>query len=152
MDKFVLSLLVSFLATMGLISFYKLIAVIHASTLDPVPVLGAFLTQGKKFTYPAGVFLHVLGGIFFGLLYIFMFQMLPLPDWGHYTFVYAVVGMAMGFNHGMLDTLIFSIVLTRFHPLEQFRKRGLEIAIVHGVALIPYGFLIGVLYKVLLAF
>jgi len=151
MIYFLLCLLVSVLATGAVLLYFWTLESTKISSVSIIRSFGAFFSEKNTDYFKNGFILHILGGIFFGLLYILLFRILPIPEEGRYTFMYAIVGMGMGFNHGMLDTLALSVLFPKHHPVEQYKKAGLEIAIFHGLGLIPFGFLMGILYKIFLA-
>ena len=151
MIYFLLCLLVSFLATAGLLLYCWMLETTKISSVSIIRSFGSLFSEKKKNFFKNGILFHLVGGFFFGLLYILLFRILPIPDEGRYTFMYAILGMGMGFNHGMLDTLVLSVMFPKHHPVEQYKKAGLEIAIFHGVGLIPYGLFMGILFKLFLA-
>lgn len=151
MAYFSLCVLVSVLATVFLLTYLWALEKTKIASVSIIRSFGSLFSQDKKAYFKSGIIFHLACGFFFGLLYIFLFRILPIPGWGRYTFMYGVVGMGMGFNHGMLDALVLSILLPKHHPIDSYKKAGLETAILHGIGLIPYGLVIGILFKIFLA-
>lgn len=144
MNFFYSALLICLISTSFLLFCYWCLYRFKIVKVDLVRFFGSAFTENDRLAYRYGLFIHTLGGVFFGCLYILMFYLIPLPSENH-NFVYPALGFSMGFNHGMIDSLALSIFIPRFS--SRYKELGLHIAIFHGLALIPYGLFIGVLFK-----
>ena len=136
---------------MGIISgifvllFFAAIRKMNLYTVDGVSAIGSLLTQKDENARIVGSIFHILGAIFYTFIYFLVFRLVPVPkDAG--SWIYPVLGLGLGFNHGMLAALVLGIILTRFHSMEKYRKLGFGIAIIHSIAHIFYGIVVAILY------
>lgn len=106
----------------------------NGTPCDVIGLVGSFLTGDERARgrYLGGV-TFVLGGIAFTLLYALLVAQLmaageamPSLRLGLGTptridLAYPLAGIAMGFAHGIVVTLLMTIVVTEHHPLERHR-------------------------------
>jgi hypothetical protein len=54
-----------------------------------------------------------------------------------------MMGAVVGLIHGIVVSFILLAVVRDLHPLDQFRKAGLEVALAHIAGHVGYGFCVG---------
>lgn len=137
-----------FLSTVIMLLFFELLKLTKIFKVDIIRAVGSFILQKEAHSYLLGAFLHLFYGTLCGYIYIFIFSTVPVPDLSKYGAVYTILGVGLGFNHGMIVALIFSIFFTQYHQVIKFRKAGFGVAVYQAVGHIVYGLALGVLYRI----
>jgi hypothetical protein len=106
---------------------------------DMVRALGSFIIKREEGSFLPGLVIHMVGGIIFAFLYLWMWTLFPMEAPGHYIYL----GAIFGFFHGLAVSFMLVIVVAEHHPLERFRRVGFAVALVHLVAHVVYGVTLG---------
>lgn len=109
--------------------------------VDMVMAIGSFFTGRKENATRFGILIHVGSGIFFGLVYGLIFSaisMTTLPE-------VFLVGIGLGFLHGLGMAYVLMISMAEKHPLQEFRSVSLLIGVIHLAGHIVFGATVGLL-------
>lgn len=106
---------------------------------DMIVALGSLFTKSRQTAWRVGAMLHGVAAIAFAMLYAL--AMLSLG----YTHLPAslLVGIAIGFGHGLVVSLGLVWVVAEQHPLEEFNEAGLAIGLSHLLGHVVYGAVVG---------
>ncbi len=138
---------VGLLSACGMLVFFLALQRFNLATFNVVSALGSFLRQKEEGAYWVGAVLIFLFGAFFGPLYGLAFKFVPIPSSiTDLHLIFVILGMGLGFNHGMLCAIVIAVFFTRFHPLSRYREVGFLTAMYFAFANIFYGALIGFFY------
>ncbi len=138
---------VGFFSTLLMLIFFEIIKRTKTFNVDIIKSVGSFLIQKEEHSYVLGVLIHLLYGTLCGYIYIFIFSAVPVPDLLKYGSVYTILGVGLGFNHGVLVALLVSSFFTQYHQVTKFRKAGFSLAVYQAIGHIIYGLSIGILYR-----
>ncbi|MGE9289906.1 MAG: hypothetical protein ACQKBT_02875, partial [Puniceicoccales bacterium] len=103
--------------------------------VDMVLAIGSYFTGTKENASRFGILIHLGSGILFGLLYGLVFaatDKTSLPD-------VFLIGIGIGFLHGLGMAYALMIFLSERHPLPEFRSVSLIIGVVHLAGHIVFG-------------
>ena len=130
--------LAGIIATAGMTAFLWLIDKTGKVNANMVRALGSALTRSVETSLVPGLIIHFVSGIFFAFIYIYALNMIQLGS----LFSLALAGGIIGFAHGFAFSFIM-VILAEHHPVERFQNAGFQVAIVHFIAHIIYGILVG---------
>ncbi|MEJ2535822.1 MAG: hypothetical protein P8048_01980, partial [Calditrichia bacterium] len=99
---------------------------------------GSAVTRSYETSLFPGTLIHFSSGIIFGLIYLYIFQMLQL----NYLSSFLIAGGIVGLAHGFAFSFIM-VILAEHHPVDRFQNAGFQVAIAHFIAHIVYGVLVG---------
>lgn len=107
---------------------------------DMILALGSLLTKSRANATMVGRAVHLASAVAFAFVYALLmlfagFTALPQS---------LMLGIGIGFAHGMIVSLILIWVVADHHPLEEFREADLAIGLSHLVGHIAYGAFVGV--------
>jgi hypothetical protein len=60
-----------------------------------------------------------------------------------------VLGSMMGFVQGLVVSIGLVIVVAEHHPVERFRKAGVKVALIHLIAHVIFGAIVGLVSALL---
>ena len=106
---------------------------------DMILALGSLLTKSRENAYRVGLVIHVTAAIGFALVYTLLmvtlgYTHLPMS---------LMLGLGVGFMHGLLVSLMLVWVVSDHHPLEEFKEADLLVGLTHLVGHVAYGAVIG---------
>ncbi len=107
---------------------------------DMVRALGSGVTRSIEKSLVPGLAIHFMAGIPFAMIYILAFHILRAGTIQGLVYT----GLLFGFVHGFFFSFIM-VVLAEHHPVERFQEAGFQTAIVHLVAHIFYGGMVGLI-------
>ena len=61
---------------------------------------------------------------------------------------YALLGLALGFVHGIAVSVVLAKLLAEHHPVKDFQHVDTGVAVIHVFAHMVYGLALGVLYAI----
>ena len=104
-----------------------------------IRAIGSLFTRSYEDSFGLGLTVHFIVGIIIAFVYIALISLLaPVSLAG--TIAY---GGMIGLAHGVAFGFLLVGAVAEHHPLEQFRKAGLEVAIAHLTGHVIYGVLVG---------
>lgn len=106
-----------------------------------VRAVGSAATRSIETSLWPGLIIQFVSGIIFAFFYITALKMLQLQ--GISSLV--IAGGVLGFGHGFAFSFIM-VILAEHHPVEKFQNAGFQVAIVHFLAHIVYGMIVGLVY------
>lgn len=136
-------LLSGFVATLIMIGIMELVTRSQLANADMVRAIGSIFTKSYINSLKPGLLIHFTSGVIFAFAYFLMFNLI-LPDKLNLG---AVVGLAIGFFHGMVITLALVNLVIKYHPVQRFRIAGFYMALAHIIGHMIYGLTLGVMYS-----
>lgn len=106
---------------------------------DMIVALGGLLTRSRESAWRVGAIVHAAAAIGFAVLYTLL--MLKLGYTAMPTSM--MLGLGVGFVHGLIVSLGLVWVVAEQHPLEEFSEAGLAIGLSHIVGHVVYGGVVG---------
>lgn len=106
---------------------------------DMVRALGSFFTKSLNKSFQVGIIIHFISGIFFAFFYSIAITSFNIS--GFLSF--AGAGTLIGFIHGAVVAFLLVSTVAENHPLKKFQQAGFSVAVVHWVAHLIYGFIVG---------
>lgn len=109
---------------------------------DMLRALGSVITRKYENSFKPGLAIHLIGGILFALIYVFVWSMFPEIASASVA-RHILLGAFCGFAQGLVTSISLVVFVAEHHPLEQFRVAGFNVAIVHLFAHVVYGATVG---------
>lgn len=106
---------------------------------DMTRALGSLITRRYENSLLPGLALNFAGGCVFAVGYLLVLRSLNLQTMG----ASLAVGTAMGTFHGATMSFVLMALVADTHPVERFRKAGVEVAAAHVVGHVAYGMGVG---------
>jgi hypothetical protein len=103
-----------------------------------VRALGSALTRSVETSLWPGLIIQFVSGILFAFVYMTALNMLQLQEISSLV----IAGGVIGFAHGFAFSFVM-VILAEHHPVEKFQNAGFQVAIIHFLAHIVYGVLVG---------
>jgi hypothetical protein len=106
---------------------------------DMVVALGSLFTKSRETAWRVGALIHSIAAIGFAMAYLLLMVALgstALP-WS------MVLGVGVGFLHGLIVSLGLVWVVAEQHPLEEFNEAGMAIGLSHVLGHVFYGGMVG---------
>ncbi|HEX2869102.1 MAG TPA: hypothetical protein VHO03_18820 [Ignavibacteriales bacterium] len=111
---------------------------------DMVRAIGSMITKSYNNAFRTGIVIHFAWGIFFGIVYTIVIAMFNAR-----TLLYTTtIGSSIGFVHGFAVSMLLVVVVAEHHPVEKYRKPGIEVAVAHFAAHLLYGIMVGLMVGV----
>ena len=105
---------------------------------DMIRAIGTIFTSYEE-SFSTGIKIHYIIGVAVAFIYIALISLLqPANLWG-----YTGVGTMIGLFHGVAFAFLLIVAVAEHHPLEKFRKAGLEVAVAHLAGHVIYGLVVG---------
>jgi len=117
----------------------KLVARTGWARGDMIVAVGSLFTKTRATAFSVGLVLHVLSAIVFGQIYTVLLIGLSLAAWPEGLFA----GAGFGVFHGLVVSLALCWVVADQHPLEEFRRTGVSVALTHFIGHVAYGVVVG---------
>ena len=134
--------LIGLLATTAMTTFLYLVNGAGLANGDMVRAIGSAITKRYEGSFKTGLGVHCVSGIIFAGIYVYILSLVP-PLADDQAIKLAGLGAMLGFVHGLVVSLGLVVVVAEHHPIEQFRKAGVGVALVHLLAHVVYGGVIG---------
>lgn len=104
-----------------------------------VVALGSLVTESRQGAKRVGVVLHAAAAVVFSLGYTLILQAAGVA-----TIPAALaLGLAIGFVHGMVVSILLVWVVAEHHPLEEFKEADLAIGLCHLAGHVAFGGFVG---------
>lgn len=109
---------------------------------DVVRAVGALITNREDGAFKVGMWVHLASGIIFAYIYLgfMMLSHLPLDFW---------TGLVAGVIHGAIVMLLVCITVMEHHPIKKYHQRGPMTGVIHFVAHMIYGAVVGLTVQLL---
>ena len=104
-----------------------------------IRAIGSMFTGSYEDSFGPGLVVHFIAGIIIAFIYVALISLLA-PGSLAGTIAY---GGMIGLAHGVAFGFLLVVSVAEHHPLEQFRRAGLEVAIAHLIGHVIYGVLVG---------
>ncbi|WP_309386129.1 hypothetical protein [Cerasicoccus frondis] len=104
-----------------------------------IVALGSLLTHSRERAAQVGLIIHLVSGIFFGLIYTWALMAIGAQSFGA---VFLLGGM-FGVLHGAVVAVGLVASISDFHPLPEYRKATWVVGFTHGLAHVVYGLVMG---------
>ncbi|ACB74820.1 hypothetical protein [Opitutus terrae] len=143
-----ISLLISYLATSiaaGVLGGAAMLGAMGLMTRgglsrgNMVEALGGLITKSRANAFRVGLIAHALSAVVFAMIYAF--GMLWLGATGMPQAL--VLGLAGGFFHGLIVSLMLVWVVAEGHPFEEYNEAGLAVGVAHLFGHVVYGAVVG---------
>jgi hypothetical protein len=138
METFLIAL-AGIIGTTGMVLLMSLIHRMRWANADMVRAIGSVYTRSKELSFLPGLVLHYTAGITFAFAYALLVGVSPASTPG------AIFGicLATGAVHGIVVSLLLTVIVAEHHPVREFRRAGLGVALAHVVGHLAYGLCIG---------
>ncbi len=138
MEAIVTTILAGLLSTAAMSGFLYLVHFSGAANADMIRALGSMLTKNFDNAMLAGLVTHAISGVMFAFPYAIVLGLAPVS--GYAT---TAVGGLVGFFHGFVFSFMLIALIAESHPIERFRNAGVSVAVVHLLAHVVYGSMMG---------
>lgn len=129
------------IATAGMTALLWLFDKTGKINANMVRAIGSAVTRSAETSLWPGLIIQFVSGILFAFIYMTALNMLQLQ--GILSLV--IAGGVIGFAHGFAFSFVM-VILAEHHPVEKFQNAGFQVAIVHFLAHIIYGLLVGLVF------
>jgi hypothetical protein len=130
-------LLVVLAGVTGTVLMTLVMVIIHKrgwANADMIRAIGSLVTRRYENSLGPGLLLHLTAGCLFAIPYLFVMRSLGSTN----ILQMISIGMTIGTFHGAAMIFIL-MALAEKHPVEQFRKAGVDVAWAHVVGHMAYG-------------
>ncbi len=104
-----------------------------------IRAIGSLFTRSYEDSFGLGLTVHFIVGIIIAFVYVALISLLePASLAGAIAY-----GGMIGLAHGVAFGFLLVVVVAEHHPLEQFRRAGLEVVVAHLFGHVVYGVLVG---------
>jgi uncharacterized protein DUF6789 len=104
-----------------------------------IRAIGSMFTRSYEDSFGPGLVVHFIAGVIIAFIYVALISLLA-PETLAGTIAY---GGMIGLAHGIAFGFLLVVAVAEHHPLERFRRAGLEVAIAHLIGHVIYGVLMG---------
>jgi uncharacterized membrane protein YagU involved in acid resistance len=141
METLLNTVIAGLIATLGMSVVMYGIHATGMANADMVRALGSLLTKDTRRALGAGFITHVVSGIMFAFPYAIIISAFP----GTATVAPILLGALLGLFHGFVFSFIMIAMVAESHPLPEYRKAGVSVAVAHIAGHIAYGTLVGLM-------
>ncbi|NDE16654.1 hypothetical protein EBZ80_17155 [bacterium] len=134
-------------ATTAMTSFLYIIHWTGFANGDMVRAIGSAITGREEKSLLPGMAFHFIAGILFAALYIYTLSFIPDMARGSPGRVARLteLGALLGFVQGLIVSFGLVIAVAEHHPIDRFREAGFRVALVHIVAHVIFGAVVGMM-------
>ena len=133
-------MIVGILATSIMTLFLYLVRALKIADTDMLSAIGTLVTRNTEHNSRAiGLIIHAIAGIIFAFVYLIAAASLGFEPGRDFIYF----GTIIGFAHGVIFSMVMTILVAEHHPIERFREKGFSVVAAHAIAHIIYGFSIG---------
>jgi hypothetical protein len=148
MEALVDMTIIGIVATASMSCFLWLISGLTNTHCDMVRAVGSIYTHDEKNSLVPGLIMQFTAGLLMTYIYGIFLEHLDLKA----SYEYAILGMLMGFIHGLIVSLVLAKLLGEHHPVEVYQTVTKRTVYAHLFAHIVFGLVIGTMYGTFLAF
>jgi hypothetical protein len=127
------------IGAMAMNAFMRLVSFRFSQRVDMTIAVGSLLTGRVDNARMIGTLIHAGSGVIFGAVYLLLFSLtglVRLPE-------ILMLGLGIGFVHGLVVSYGLMFVVSERHPVEQFRTATIEIGLIHLVGHVLFGLTVG---------
>lgn len=128
-------------ATLGMSTVMYGIHATGITNADMVRAIGSLLTKNKRKAMSAGFVTHIISGIMFAFPYAIIISAFPESD----VLAPVSLGALLGLFHGFVFSFVMIAMVAENHPLEEYKKAGVSVAIAHIAGHVVYGIIVGLM-------
>lgn len=121
--------------------FMRQVSTAYSKRGDMIRALGSFFTGKLENSASIGTAIHSLAGIFFGIIYFYIMNLMGAFQFPHAIFL----GIGFGFFHGLITSYGLMFYASERHPIEAYKKATLEEGMLHLIGHIIFGAVVGFL-------
>ena len=129
------------IATAGMTALLWLFDKTGKINANMVRAIGSAVTRSAETSLWPGLIIQFVSGILFAFIYMTALNMLQMQE----ILSLVIAGGVIGFAHGFAFSFVM-VILAEHHPVEKFQNAGFQVAIVHFLAHIVYGLLVGLVF------
>ncbi|MEQ8350796.1 MAG: hypothetical protein RH862_04885 [Leptospiraceae bacterium] len=133
------------IATLGMSVVMYSIHAMGVANADMIRALGSLITRTKEKALPAGLIAHLISGMMFAFPYAIIISSFPQASGA----TAPSLGALLGLFHGFVFSFIMIALVAENHPLDEYKKVGVSVAIAHIAGHVAYGVLIGLMVYLL---
>ncbi|MCC6711748.1 MAG: hypothetical protein IT344_00150 [Candidatus Dadabacteria bacterium] len=139
MSTFLVTVLAGIVATSGMSLLMWAITRSGIAEADMIRAIGTIFTRSGKSAFTVGLVVHYIVGVVIAFAYVALISIIG------YSSVAGAIGLGclISVAHGVAFGFVLVISVAEHHPMERFRKAGMEVAVAHFAGHVVYGFLIG---------
>lgn len=104
-----------------------------------IVALGSLLTGSRTNAWRVGVIMHSVSTCVFAILYTLALVAMEMTDLP----AAFVIGLGIGFVHGMLVSLMLVWIVAENHPLEEFSRASFAVGLAHLAGHVAFGGAVG---------
>ena len=104
-----------------------------------IVALGSLVTRTRDRAVGVGVTVHAVAAILFSAVYVLLFRQVGVSGLP----AVFMLGLGIGFLHGMIVSLLLVWVVAEHHPLAEFRDADLAIGLSHLAGHLAFGGMVG---------
>lgn len=139
MNTIILIIIAGILGTAGMTLTMWLITQTRFANADMVRAVGSVLTRSYDNALIPGATVHFTVGIIIAFVYALFLSIFYFNS----AASSAGLGALLGTMHGLAVSFVLVNLVAEHHPLERFRKAGVEVVVAHMVGHIVYGLVVG---------
>jgi hypothetical protein len=111
---------------------------------DMIVALGSLLTKSRENARRVGLTIHAMSSVGFAVVYTTLMLVLGMTGMP----VAMMLGLGVGFGHGLVVSLMLVWVIAGQHPLEEFKEADLAIGLSHLAGHVAFGGVVGLVVGV----
>jgi len=140
MSTFLITVLAGLIATSGMSILMWAITRSGVADADMIRAIGTIFTRSERSTFTVGLVTHYIVGVIIAFAYVALISVIG------YSSVAGAIGLGflISVAHGVAFGFVLVIAVAEHHPMERFRKAGMEVAVAHFAGHVVYGLLIGI--------
>jgi hypothetical protein len=109
-----------------------------------IVALGGLVTRSRENAFRVGMMLHTISAVGFAMVY----AMLMLWLGGSALPTALMLGLGVGFFHGLIVSLMLVWVVAEGHPFDEYNEAGLAVGLSHLLGHVVYGAVVGIVVGV----
>lgn len=111
---------------------------------DMIVALGSLVTRRRENAFAVGLVIHLIASVLFAFVYAALMGKLGFTELPSSM----MLGIGIGFVHGLVVSLGLVWVVAEQHPLEEYNEAGLAIGLSHLIAHVAFGAALGLVVGV----
>lgn len=127
-------------ATAVMSVFLWLLRATHTVDSELVPALGGLVVKDERHSKSVGFLLTFVFGVIFAFVYLGLWSLFDFTR----TIEFMLLGVALGFAHGLVFSIMLVNLVSEHHPRRKFRQEvGVGVALSYLLAHVVYGVALG---------
>src|SRR5690606_37326426 len=123
MSTFLITVLAGLIATSGMSILMWAITRSGIADADMIRAIGTIFRRSEKSTFTVGLVAHYIVGVVIAFAYVALISVIG------YSSVAGAIGLGclISVAHGVAFGFVLVIAVAEHHPMERFRKAGMEV-------------------------